>query len=167
MSPCISSCVQGVLVVLHEWLVKQEVSGRTAVLLKGPVSRISAKQQAIFLCSNHLAFSESLFYCRNDGKYSCTCTIAVLKDFHFIDISLLYSGRIASFRITSDADYVDDVAIMANTPNQVETLLVTKAWTAIDKLSIIWKLDLTDKMKRSFFQAAVVSILLYGCTTWT
>ena len=24
-----------------------------------------------------------------------------------------------------------------------------------------------DKMKRSFFQEAVVSILLYGCTTWT
>ena len=27
--------------------------------------------------------------------------------------------------------------------------------------------DLIDKMKRSFFQAAVVSILLYGCTSWT
>ena len=40
-------------------------------------------------------------------------------------------------------------------------------WTAIDKLSIIWKSDLTDKMKRSFFKAAVVSILLYGCTIWT
>ena len=25
---------------------------------------------------------------------------------------------------------------------------------------------LTDKMKHSFFQAAIVSILLYGCTTW-
>ena len=25
----------------------------------------------------------------------------------------------------------------------------------------------SDKMKRSFFQAVVVSILLYGCTTWT
>ena len=36
-----------------------------------------------------------------------------------------------------------------------------------DRLSVIWKSDLTDKMKRSFFQAAVVSILLYGCTTWT
>ena len=34
-------------------------------------------------------------------------------------------------------------------------------------LSIIWKSNLTDKMKRSFFQAAVVLILLYGCTTWT
>ena len=44
---------------------------------------------------------------------------------------------------------------------------LTKAWTAIDKLSIIWKSDLIDKMKRSFFQAVVVSILLYGCTTWT
>ena len=28
------------------------------------------------------------------------------------------------------------------------------------------KSDLTDKMKLSFFRAAVVSILLYGCTTW-
>ena len=44
---------------------------------------------------------------------------------------------------------------------------LTKAWTAIDRLSIIWKSDLTDKRKRSFFQAVVVLILLYGCTTWT
>ena len=36
-----------------------------------------------------------------------------------------------------------------------------------NRLSTIWKSDLTDKMKRSFFQAAVTSILLYGCTTWT
>ena len=128
----------------------------------------------------------------------------------------------------TDADYADDIAILANTPNQAETLLhsleraaagiglhvnahkteymcynqtgdistldgtplklvdkftylgssvsstekdidtrLTKAWKANDRLSIIWKSDLTDKMKRSFFQAAVVSILLYGCTTWT
>ena len=44
---------------------------------------------------------------------------------------------------------------------------LAKAWTAIDKLVIIWKSDLTDKMKHSFFQAAVISILLYGCTTCT
>ena len=43
---------------------------------------------------------------------------------------------------------------------------LAKAWTAIKSLSVIWKSDLTDKMKRSFFQAAIVSILLYGCTTW-
>ena len=48
----------------------------------------------------------------------------------------------------------------------IETRL-TKAWTAINRLSTIWKSDRTDKMKRSFFPAAVTSILLYGCTTWT
>ena len=119
------------------------------------------------------------------------------------------------------ANYVDDIAILANTPNQAETLLhsleraitgigpyvnahkteymcfnqagdistldgtslklvdkftylgsrvsstekdintrLMKAWTAINKLLIIWKPNLTDKMKRSFFQATVVSILL-------
>ena len=137
-------------------------------------------------------------------------------------------SRRYSAKTITDADYADDIAILANTPNQAETLLhsleqaavgiglhvnahrteymcynqtgdistldgtslklvdkftylgssvsstekdidtrLTKAWTAIDRLSIIWKSDLTDKMKRSFFQAAVVSILLYGCTTWT
>ena len=53
-----------------------------------------------------------------------------------------------------------------STEKDIETRL-TKAWTAINRLSIIWKSDQTDKMKRSFFQAAVTSILLYGCTTWT
>ena len=52
------------------------------------------------------------------------------------------------------------------TEKDIDTRL-TKAWTAIDRLLIIWKSDLTDEMKRSFFQAAVVSILLYGCTAWT
>ena len=55
---------------------------------------------------------------------------------------------------------------VSSTEKDIDTRL-TKAWTAIDRLSIIWKSDLTNKMKRSFFQAAVVLILLYGCTTWT
>ena len=55
---------------------------------------------------------------------------------------------------------------VSSTWTDIDTWL-TKAWTAIDRLSVIWKSDLTEKMKRSFFQAAVVSILLYGCPTWT
>ena len=127
----------------------------------------------------------------------------------------------------TDADYADDIALLANTPNQAETLLhslewaatgiglhvnaykteymcfnqagdistqdgtslklvnkftylgssvssaekdidmrLTKTLTAINKLSVIGISDLTDKMKHSFFPAAVVSILLYGWTTW-
>ena len=39
---------------------------------------------------------------------------------------------------------------------------LAKVWTATDRLSFIWKSDLSDKIKHSFFYAAVVSILLYG-----
>ena len=125
-------------------------------------------------------------------------------------------SRRYSAKTITDADYADDVALLANAPAQAETLLHSlerpaagiglhvnankteymclnqtgdistldgnslklvdkftylgssiSSWTAIDNLSVIWKSDLTDKMKRSFFQAAVMSILLYGCTTFT
>ena len=55
---------------------------------------------------------------------------------------------------------------VSSTETDINTLL-TKAWTANNRFSVIWKTDLTNKMKRSFFQAAVVSILQYGCTSWT
>ena len=52
------------------------------------------------------------------------------------------------------------------TEKDINTRLA-KACTTFNKLSVIWKSDLTDEIKCSFFQAAVVSILLYGCTTRT
>ena len=61
---------------------------------------------------------------------------------------------------------VDKFTYLGSSVSSTDARL-TKAWTAIDKLSIIWKSDLTDKMKRSFFQAAAVLILLYGYTNWT
>ena len=54
---------------------------------------------------------------------------------------------------------------VSSTETNINTRLV-KAWTATDSLSVIWKSDLTDEIKHSFFQTAVVSKLLYGCTTW-
>ena len=55
---------------------------------------------------------------------------------------------------------------VSSTKTDINTQLA-KVWTAIDRLSVIWKSDLTDKMKCSFFQAAVMLILLYRCTLWT
>ena len=65
---------------------------------------------------------------------------------------------------------MDKFTYLGNSVSSIEKDLdtrLTKAWAAIDRLSIILKSDLTDRMKRSFFQAAVVSIQLYGCNTWT
>ena len=55
---------------------------------------------------------------------------------------------------------------VSSTETDIDTRLA-KAWTAFDGLSVVCKSDLTNKMKPSVFQAAVASILLYGCTTWT
>ena len=41
-----------------------------------------------------------------------------------------------------------------------------KAWNATDRLSIIWKSDLSDKIKEDFLKAVAVSILLCRCTIW-
>ena len=80
-----------------------------------------------------------------------------------------HTGDISTQNGTS-LKLVDEITFLGNSVSSTEKYIetrLTKAWTAIDRLSIIWKSDLTDKMKRSFFQVAVVSILLYGCTMWT
>ena len=59
---------------------------------------------------------------------------------------------------------------LGSSVSSIETDINTwlaKAWTAINRLSVIRKSDPTDKIKCSFFPAVVVLILLYGCTTWT
>ena len=66
----------------------------------------------------------------------------------------------SSLKLVDKYIYVEST--VSSTEKDIDTRLA-KAWTANDMLSIIWNSDLTDKMQRSFF----VSILLYGCTTWT
>ena len=76
------------------------------------------------------------------------------------------TGDISTLDGTS-LNLVDKFTSLGSSVSSTEKDIDTRLTTAIDKLPIIWKSDLTDEMKRSFFQAAVVSILLYGCTTWT
>ena len=77
------------------------------------------------------------------------------------DISILNAS---SLKLVDKFTYLG--SSVSSTETDIDTRL-TKTWTAINRLSVIWKSDLTDKMKRSFFQTAIVLILLYGCTTWT
>ena len=70
--------------------------------------------------------------------------------------------------LIKQAKLVDKFAYPGSSVSSTETDIDTwlaKALTVIDRLSVVWNSDLTDKRKRSFFQAA--SILLYGCTTLT
>ena len=70
----------------------------------------------------------------------------------------------------SSLKLVDKFTFLGSSVSSTETdidMRLAKVLIAIDRLLVIWKSDLTDKMKHSFLQAAVVSILLYGCTIWT
>ena len=77
------------------------------------------------------------------------------------------NGNWLNFGIVIKVDKFTYLGSSVSSTEKDIDMRLTKAWTAIDRLLIIWKSDLTDKMKRSFCQAAVVSIRLYGCTTWT
>ena len=145
--------------------------------------------------------------CLSNRSLSYKWVASILKQIRICPrhcVQGLISRRYPTKTIT-DADYTDDIAILANTPNQAETLLhslewaatgiglyvnvhkteymcynqtgdistldgtplklvdkftylgssvastekdidtrLTKAWTAIDRLSILWKSDLTD-----------------------
>ena len=79
------------------------------------------------------------------------------------------TGSISTLN-SSSLKLVDKFTYLGSSVTSTKTDInswLAKAWTAIDRLLAIWKSDLTDKIKRSFFQAVVVSILLYGCSTWT
>ena len=104
--------------------------------------------------------------------------ISMRTCFMFVDYDCFLEIYVTIYYITGDISTLDGTppklvdkftylgSSITSTEKDIDTSL-TKAWTAINRLLIIWKSDLADKMKRSFFQAAVTSILLYGCTTWT
>ena len=47
------------------------------------------------------------------------------------------------------------------------SIYLAKAWNAMDSLLVLWKSDISDKIKQDFFQAVAVFIISYGCTTLT
>ena len=148
--------------------------------------------------------------------YVLRTSIDIMKDNGFKQTKERSRRYIA--QTITDADYTDDIALQANTPAQVESLLHNLERAAAstdnaDKMEYVclnqrgdsstlkssslkpvdkfiyqrssisltekdintwqakaWigsKSNLTDRIKDSFFQAAVVQVPLYGCTTWT
>ena len=70
----------------------------------------------------------------------------------------------------SSLKLVDNFTYLGRSVSSTErdiNMRLAKAGTAIDRLLVISMSPLTDKIKLTFFQAAVMSILLYGWTTWT
>ena len=85
---------------------------------------------------------------------------------YYLGIAFLGRGEESKYNMKLVDKFAYLVSSVSSTETDINTRLA-KAWTTIHCQSVIWKSDLIDKIKRSFFQAAVVSILLYGYTIWT
>ena len=132
-----------------------------------PAKTISEADYAddIALLANAPAQAETLLHSL-ERAVACIC----LHNAHKTEYKCFNQTGDISTLNGSSLKLVDKFTYLGNSVSSTETDINTwlaKTWTANDSLSVIWKSDLTDKMKRSFFQVAVVSILLYGCTTWT
>jgi len=41
------------------------------------------------------------------------------------------------------------------------------AWSAAVRLKSIWKSQIDINLKKQFFNSTIISVLLYGCETWS
>ena len=76
------------------------------------------------------------------------------------EVIFTLSGKL--LKLVDKFTYLDSNILL--TENNINMCLA-KAWTAIDRLLIISKSDISNKIKQDFFQAVAVSVLLYRCTT--
>ena len=111
----------------------------------------------IALRANTLAQVESLLHSQERAKGGIGLHVNADKTGYMCfnqtgDIFTLKSGPL---NLVNKYPYLR--SSVSSTENDINTRLA-KAWTANNRLSVIWKSDLTDKIKRSFSQATVVSI---------
>ena len=122
-----------------------------------PHKRLRARKNAddIALLTNTPAQAETLLHSleRSTGGIGFHINADKTENMCFNqtgDISIIKGGPL---KLVNKFTYLG--SSVSSTENDINTRLA-KAWTANNKFSVIWKSDLTDKIKRSFFQAAVL-----------
>ena len=69
-----------------------------------------------------------------------------------------------------DIKKVSDVkypgSYIQSTENDINIRLA-KSWAALNKMNVILKSRLPDRIKRNFFRATIESVLVYGSISWT
>ena len=70
----------------------------------------------------------------------------------------------------NELERVDDFEYLGSWINNTERdmkIRIAKAWSALNKMDVVWKSTLNRDIKISFFRATVESVLLYGAESWT
>ena len=86
---------------------------------------------------------------------------------HFHLFPLIKQDRTISISNNKPLKFVDQFTYLGSNISSKESdvsIRIGNTWTSINRLSNSKKFDLSDKIKREFFQTVAVSVLLYGCT---
>ena len=90
----------------------------------------------------------------------CSCT------FYSVVLKITVGFKFKSIKVGSEIEHLMYRGKNISFPQSHIIIRLGKVWTAIERLSTIWKSDITDKIKLNFFQAVAVLVLMYGWTTW-
>ena len=94
--------------------------------------------------------------------YICVCVCVCVCDLYFNKVEAISTLKGKLLKSIDQFTYP-----ISNISSTDVYICLGKVWDAIDRLSIILKSDLLDKIKRDFFQAMAVLVLLFSGTTWS
>ena len=95
---------------------------------------------------------------RGDISTLNSSSLKLVDKFTYLESSVSSTKTDLNMRVAKASTDIDRL------PETDLNMWLAKALTDVDRLLVM---NLTDEIKHNFFQAAVVLILLYGCTTWT
>ena len=107
------------------------------------------------------------FFASITARYLAPVWIKVLN-FNKTEFMCFNQKRIISTLNGKPQRLLDQFTYLGSNISSTESdvnIYPVKTWNIRDRLLIIWKSNLSNKIKWDFFQA--VSILLHRCTTWT
>ena len=159
--------------ILRKALDSDKELGFTLVEYKSrrhPAVKITDADYAddLAIISDYLSDSSALLHKLEEAASEIGLYVNAKKT-EFICYNQQHTSTIKSYQnnnISAVKEFTYLGSNISSTKRDIEIRL-GKAWSALNKLDVIWKSSLPQNMKRNFFRATVESVLVYGATSWT
>ena len=92
------------------------------------------------------------------------------KKTKYITYNIDTKGSALKTNDSTELEKVEDFKYLGSWVNSTDKdikIRKAQAWQALNKMNCMWNLNMRKEIKVTFFVAAIESILLYGCESWT
>jgi len=170
-------------VIILDYALRKAIDGKELELGLTLIEKRGRRGQGVSICD--LDFADDIVLLSNEieqarkllhnveeecGKVGLGINAKKTKGMVFnVDFEPIYTvaGKEVGQALTESGD--QDFLYLGSWSDQFRDIQSRKAlaWKALNKMEKLWRSDLPNWMKLRFFRAAVESILLYGCDTWS